>query len=161
MRTPGRLVLLTYIDILAGPDEHGQHKTCVGWFPSVIRERPKYRENIYIQYFRELEEMKRYNAAEQKKGGKWTPSKDPMLAKRPSLDAMLTDAYWDDGSPREVCSLTVRIGSGAAMLSLNDQENSQSITTNGESFEDAMNRLEAYLAGGNPTWRPWKTTRRK
>lgn len=156
-----KMVWLTYIDINAEPRPEGGYPTKIGLFTSVVRVRPKYTEDLTIKYYRELDEMKRYNAAEQKKGGKWSPSKDSFLVKRPHLDAMLTDAFWDDGSQRDTCSLTVRIGTGSAMLSLNDQENEQSITTNGESVEDALDRLEAYLSVGNPTWRAWKNKKRK
>jgi hypothetical protein len=99
--------------------------------------------------------MERYNAQQQKAAGKWKPSKDGFFATRPKLDAYMTDAWWSDGKPRDVCSLTIRAGIDNASISLNDPENEASITTQGSGVEDALDRLEAYLATGNPTWRAW------
>lgn len=104
--------------------------------------------------------MKRVNQESQKQKGKWTPSKDLFVKGRPTIDAFLTDAWWDDGKPRDVCSLTIRLGSASAMVSLNDSENEQSITTNGETVEDALDRLEAYIAPGNASWRAWGKKRK-
>jgi hypothetical protein len=46
------------------------------------------------------------------------------------------------------------------MVSLNDADNEQSISTNGEDVNDALDRLEAYLATGNPSWRAWGKKRK-
>lgn len=104
--------------------------------------------------------MKRAQTETQKAKGKWIPSTDRFLKDRPTVDSYLTDAWWDDGKPREVCSLTIRVGNGNAMVSLNDADNEQSITTNGEDVNDALDRLEAYLATGTPSWRSWGKKRK-
>lgn len=132
----------------------------VGWFPNRHLPRKSLTSHLTRDYFERLEEMKRYNQEGQKKAGKFTPSKDKFLAGRPNLDAMLNDAWWDDGKPRETCSLTIRTGTDRAMVSLNDSEAEQSISTNGEDVTDALDRLEAYLASGNPTWRSWGKRKR-
>ena len=131
----------------------------VGWFP---KRTPRLRNlnTLTREYFERLEEMKRVQTETQKGKGKWTPSKDQFLKGRPTIDAFLTDAWWDDGKPRDVCSLTVRIGFECAMVSLNDSENEQSITTNGKDVDDALDRLEAYIAPGNASWRPWGKKRK-
>jgi hypothetical protein len=132
----------------------------LGWFPP---HKPRVRghgTNASREYFERIEEMKRAQAETQKAKGKWVPSTDRFLKDRPTIDAYLTDAWWDDGKPREVCSLTIRVGNGNAMVSLNDADNEQSISTNGEDVNDALDRLEAYLATGNPSWRAWGKKRK-
>lgn len=117
-------------------------------------------QQLTREHLEGIESMKRFNQDGQKKQGKWVPSGDKFLKDRPFVDALLTDAWWDDGKPRDVCSLTVRVGTRSASVSVNDAENEASITTQGESVEDALDRLEAYLAAGNPTWRQWGKKRR-
>lgn len=149
-------VLLTWIcptDPAAQDDCHC--RVMSGYFPARITPRRGISQILSREYFEGLEEMKRYNSDNQKKAGKFVLSKDHFLKDRPNLDAMLNDAFWDDGKPRETCSLTVRTGTDRAMVSLNDSDLEQSISTNGENVQDALDRLEAYLTGGNPTWRPW------
>jgi len=104
--------------------------------------------------------MKRQNQEKQKSAGKWSPTEDPFVDLIPLIDAHLTDAYWDDGKTREVCSLTIRLGKGNAMVSLNDADQEQSISTNGKTVADALEALEVYLATGSPTWRPWGKKKR-
>jgi hypothetical protein len=104
--------------------------------------------------------MKRYQAATQKAAGKWVPCGDEFVAKAPMLNAMLTDAYWDDGKPREVCSLTIRLGAGEAKLSLNDQENEQSFTTTAHSVREAVEAMETALREGKGSWRSWGKKRK-
>lgn len=135
-------------------------ETYLGWFPP---HKPRVRGNgtsATRAYFERLEEMKREQAQTQRSKGKWTPSPDPFLHGRPAIDQHLTDAWWDDGKPREVCSLTVRVGSGTAMVSLNDSDNEQSITTNAGDVNEALDRLEAYLTTGTPSWRSWGKKRK-
>jgi len=131
----------------------------IGWFP---KRTPRLGNlnTLTRDHFERLEEMKRVQTETQKSKGKWSPSKDVFLKGRPSLDQFLTDAWWDDGKPRDVCTLTVRVGFESAMVSLNDAENEQSISTNGKDVDDAIERLEAYLATGTPSWRPWGKKRR-
>lgn len=156
----GRLVLLTFIDYEGRCDYVERFDEGRVWSFSAVRTRPVYVENPTAKYHRELDEMKRFNQETQRKAGKWIPSEDPLLARYPNLDQYLTDAWWEDGKPREVCSITVRAGKQQATVSLNDADGEQSISTSGESIEDALGRLEAYLAAGNPTWRPWGRKKR-
>jgi len=98
--------------------------------------------------------MKRREAIEQKKVGKWTPTDDPFIKGFPHIDKEMSDAFWDDGKPRDVCSLFVRIGKSGASIYLNDPENKAGINTNGKTVRECMEALEAYLATGEATWRP-------
>jgi len=99
--------------------------------------------------------MKRYNEENQKKAGKFDRSKDPWFKSRPHLDAFMRDAFWEDGKPRECCRISISAGTHQCVVSLNDSDAEQSITTTSETVEDALDRLEAYLASGNPSWRSW------
>lgn len=156
----GKLVMLTFIEYEGRCDYVDRFDEGRVWSFSAVRTRPTYVENPTAKFYRELDEMKRYNQESQKKAGKWAPSGDPLLANRPTLDQYLTDSWWEDGKPREVCSITLRVGKQQATVSLNDSDGEQSISTSGESIEDALDRLEAYLAGGSPTWRPWGKKKR-
>jgi hypothetical protein len=160
MQHEREMVLLTFIGYEGRCDYIDKVSQSQAWFVPAVRTKPKYVENPTAKHFREIEEMKRYNQAEQRKAGKWFASKDAFFRERPHLDAYMTDAWWEDGKPRDTCSLTVRAGATGAVLSLNDAENEQSISTNGESVTDALDRLEAYLGAGNPTWRPWGKKKR-
>jgi len=153
-------VLCTFLKFTETTLSKFDTETYLGWFPPRV---PRVRGNLFSasrEYFERLGDMKRAQAEMQKSKGKWTPSTDRFLKDRPTIDQHLTDAWWDDGKPREVCSLTIRMGHSAAMVSLNDSDNEQSITTNAESVEEALDRLEAYLSTGTPSWRPWGKKRR-
>jgi len=156
----GSVVLLTYIEYPGRSDMTERVSETQAWFVTAVRARPVWVEGPTARFYRELDEMKRYNAETQKKTGKWAPSGGQFLKDRPSIDQFLTDAFWDDGKPRDVCSLTIRAGAHSGSVSLNDPEQEQSISTNGESVDDALDRLEAYLAAGNPSWRPWGKKKR-
>ena len=154
------MVLLTYID-LDEPYSPGDMATCKQrWFISVREPRKTYVQSLTSKHFQEIEDMKRYNQEAQKSVGKWSPTKDDFVKGMPKLDGMLTDAWWDDGKPREVCSLTVRLGNGQAVVSINDPDAEQSITTTAETVREAMERLEAYLGQPHPSWRPWGKKKR-
>jgi len=104
--------------------------------------------------------MKRFNQEKQKGVGKWVPTADDFVKARPMIDSLLTDGFWDDGKPRDVCTLTIRLGKGGAGISLNDPEGEQSITTNGRTIDETLDALEAYLATGIVTWRQWGKKKR-
>jgi hypothetical protein len=104
--------------------------------------------------YREYLYMKRRAQVEQKKVGKWVPTDDPFVRDFPNIDKEMSDCFWDDGKPRDPCSLFVRTGKSGASVYLNDPENKAGINTNGKTVREAMEALEAYLAAGEPTWRP-------
>ena len=116
--------------------------------------------NSTYSHYEEISRMKRFNQDAQKAKGKWVPSTDVFLSKLTAVDQLLTDAWWDDGKPRDVCSLTIRVGKESASVSVNDPENEASITTNGQTVKEALERLEAYVSGPNPSWRQWGKKKR-
>jgi len=102
--------------------------------------------------------MKKYLVETTKADKKWKPPAEPLLAKRPHIAALLTDPWWDDGTPREVCTMTVRVGADSTQININDIPNEQTISTTADTLEDALDTLEDALAAGKNPWRKWKTT---
>jgi len=152
-------VPLTYRKLEDPDREDGYVQYYLGW----VKPRYSLYKKVYFnpyEHFREVVDMKRRNQESQKKAGKWSPSGDPFLDRFPNIDKELTDAFWEDGKPRDVCSLTLRAGKGTASVYINDPEQGAGINTNGTSIEDALTRLDAYLGTENPTWRPHSNKKR-
>lgn len=138
----------------------GQPNWAIGEF--WVRERvtrDKGRELRY-SYYEELENMKRRQTEKQTVKGKWEMPTEPFLADHPNIARECTDAFWDDGKPREVCTISIRFGHGEVHLSLNDKECSQSTSTMAKSLGEAMALLEEALADGKNVWRKWGQKRR-
>jgi len=106
--------------------------------------------------------MKNYAIQVNMGGGKWKPSTDPLIAKLPTLNAFLTDTWWEETKkPRKPCSLKIHFGIDRASIVLSDEANKMSITTTADTVGDALELLEEALAGGKVTWRPWGDFDRK
>lgn len=105
--------------------------------------------------------MKRYMVEVSKADKKFVHPKEPFLKDAPRLQALLCDPWWDDGSPREPCSLTIRVGVEQVQVSVNDKENECSITTTSETFYEAVKLLEEALSTGKNLWRKWGKPGRK
>jgi len=116
-----------------------------------------YRSNHSYQ---EVLKMKRRSIEAQKRAGKWEPSGDELMKNFPNIDKELTDCFWDDGKPRQPCTLSLRPGKAGASVYLNDPELNAGINTAGDNLLDAMAKLEAYLAGGNPNFKPHANKKR-
>lgn len=100
--------------------------------------------------------MKRPSSQVAPKKGSWSCPDAPFFEKFPTLASGMCDAWWDDGKPREVWSLTVRFEAEAVHLCVNDKEASMGLYTTGESLEGALELLESCLANGSASWRRWK-----
>jgi hypothetical protein len=100
-------------------------------------------------------EMKRYMAEVTKGDKKWKPPVEPFLKDLPEVAKLLTDPWWDDGSPREVCYITVRVGLDGTQTSINDPSNEASITTNAEGLMECLQLVEEALKAGRSLWRKW------
>lgn len=99
--------------------------------------------------------MKKYISEVTKADKKWAKPAEPILAKCPLVSQLLTDAWWDDGTAREVCTMTVRVGIDTTQINVNDAANEQSITTTAGSLMEALELLEDALAAGRNLWRKW------
>lgn len=122
--------------------------------------RPRYEESLTIKHYRELDEMKREQIEKQTKAGKFIHPKTGELASFPTMAEYLLDCFWDDGKPRECCTLSIKFLGDNVQLSMNDKELRRSITTTAESLQDAMDAMERCLAAGRAPWRPWGKERR-
>ncbi len=87
----------------------------------------------------------------------WLPPDSDFTTLYPTLVGFLADPTWDDGSRREPCTLTLRLGSGGAGLSLNDLSARASVNTNAGTVEDCLSLLEDALTRGVISWRPWRS----
>lgn len=117
-----------------------------------LRKKP---ERNFTYPWMEWLEMKRYMTEATKADKKWKSPSEPMLMKRPLIAQLLTDPWWEDGSPREVCSMTIRVGLDQTQISVNDTDNEQSITTTAGSLDEALETLEEALGAGRNLWRKW------
>lgn len=104
--------------------------------------------------------MKKINSDKQGKTKKWVTPDDNWSQTYPQISQWTGDAYWDDGTSREVCTLTIRGGSGIASVSLNDKTENQSVTSSGATVHEALAALEAVLTSGSIPWRVWAGKRR-
>ncbi len=74
----------------------------------------------------------------------------------PTITSYLTDTQYDDGSPRQPGSLSVRIEEGEVRLALNDVDNGRSMYTAASSLSEALKLMEGHLKATGGTWRAWK-----
>lgn len=82
---------------------------------------------------------------------------DPDFGKRfPTIASYLCDPWWDDGKPREVGSLTVRMGDANVGIALTDPEAKASCYTTAATFYEALELMEGALTAGRAVWRRWK-----
>jgi len=121
----------------------------------VTRRDPPKRAYLALFEWKEMFEMKRYMSDEQGKRGKWKPSNDPTIAKRPQINQLCTDCFWEDGKLRQPCNLKLRFGDEQATVVISDDENRCSIVTTAGTVEEALDLLEDALAGNKVRWKPW------
>lgn len=88
------------------------------------------------------------------KGAKVTDEK--FASSYPTIVAYLTDTTWDDGTKREVSSLTLSMSEGAMQLAMNDKDLMRSLYTTADTLSKALAAMEAALAGDKGQWRSWK-----
>lgn len=100
--------------------------------------------------------MKRENAERQGKRGRWVYQGDSVIGPYPTIMEYMTDAYWEDGKPRETSSLTINVGGDQVRVSLNDKPGKRSVNTSAVNLVGALEALEAVLATGAPPWRHWR-----
>ena len=105
--------------------------------------------------------MKRYTREKTKVEKKWVKPVDPVLKGAENVAALLTDLWWDDGTEREPCQLTVRFEADKTHLTIVDKENRQSIYTTASTFADALQEVEKALSEGKQLWRVWREPDRK
>lgn len=79
---------------------------------------------------------------------------DPGLLKKcPMLASHLCQSLWEDGSPRQVSTLSIFTGDGAFKACLRDRENGLCLWVAATSFDRLPSVLEAALGDENTVWR--------
>lgn len=79
---------------------------------------------------------------------------DPALSKKyPMLAAHLTQATWEDGSPRQVSTMSIFTGDGAWKACLRDRERGLCLWVAATAFERLPGALETALGDENTVWR--------
>jgi len=74
----------------------------------------------------------------------------------PTICEYLTADAFDDGTPRELSSLSIRMEGGEVRLALNDPYSSRSMYTAARSVKEALELMEGHLKSSGGSWRPWK-----
>lgn len=94
--------------------------------------------------------------------GKGQAAADTKFAEKfPTILEYLTDAKWEDGTDREVSSVTVFVEDGYFKLALNDKDLRRSLYVTGETLEKALLALEKGLNGQTADWRAWNARTKK
>jgi len=82
--------------------------------------------------------------------------------KHSEIMAFLTDVAYDDGTPRELSTISLFVEDGMFKAALNDKDMRRSLYVTAESMLGALGALEATLLRGGGDWRPWnKATKKK
>jgi hypothetical protein len=92
-------------------------------------------------------------------GGVGHPAVDlsgTWLAPFPHVRDFLCVPVWDDGSPRQVGSITLFCDEGRMKACANDKDAMLMCFVSGESLESVFAALEAVLASGGGDWRAMK-----
>lgn len=83
------------------------------------------------------------------------------LSDLPNLWDHMTAVSYDDGSPREVSTLTVFVEGRIVKVCLNDRAVSRSLFTSGASIKECLESVEKALrSDAGADWRPWKTKKK-
>jgi len=88
-------------------------------------------------------------------------SDEAWAKKYPSIVEHLVCGAYDDGTPRELSSLTISASDGQLQLALNDKEMRRSLYTSAGTLPEALQLMERALVSGTCPWRPWQGGKRK
>lgn len=85
------------------------------------------------------------------------PFPDADWMKRfPILCEMLAHDGYDDGTPREQSTITIREQDGLVLVSLQDKDMERGLYRTGKHVLGALEAIEKCLANASADWRPWK-----
>lgn len=117
-----------------------------------------WRKFTYYQHpYAEWMQMKNYMEETSKKKGKWTPPSDPFLKPYPYIAELLTNPFWDDGKPRELCSIGIRWGIDNVQVNVSDKKMKATASTTAATLPEALAQMEEAFQAGHNLWRPWRT----
>jgi len=81
------------------------------------------------------------------------PQDDAFLKALPLTHDFMTMLSYEDGTPRQLATLTVFVDDGSWKVWLNDRDNQRSLCVSGQGFQEALRMLEAALGSERPSWR--------
>lgn len=73
----------------------------------------------------------------------------------PTVAEYLTQSQWEDGSARELSTISLKVQDGGILAVLNDVDSRKSLYIFGGTVEAALKALEAALARPGADWRAW------
>lgn len=82
-------------------------------------------------------------------------------AKCPVLTAFLEDDKWDDGKPRELSSLSLKLQDGLVLGVLNDQDGRRSLYRAAQTVAEVLQKLDESASDPESDWRAWNNKTRK
>lgn len=85
---------------------------------------------------------------------------DLFWGRWPAVVEHLTQTVWEDGSPRELSSVTLFVEGPVVKACLSSKATGEVVFVSGNSCEAALDALEAGLEGGGLDWRSNRKTRR-
>lgn len=87
---------------------------------------------------------------------------DEAFAKKyPQLVMWLTDDRWEDGTARELSSLSVKYQEGTVLMALNDQDGKRTLYKAAGSVAEGFQAVEKALQTGAAEWRAWNHRTKK
>jgi len=105
--------------------------------------------------------MKKPSVDQEKVVGVYGHADEGFVKKFPQINTYMTDAKWDDGTPREPSTLTWSVTSAGWQVALNDKAVRRSYYCTAPTQAEAMKLLEKALADGVDAWRPWNVGKGK
>ena len=78
------------------------------------------------------------------------------LKKLPTICEYLSHTTYEDGSPRETSTISVKEQDGKVLVALNDKQESRGLYRSAGSVQEAMALIEKALATNSADWRVWK-----
>lgn len=103
--------------------------------------------------------MRTAAAAAKTSGDGWPD--EAWAKKHPQLVIWLSDDRWDDGTTRELSSLSLKYQEGMVLASLNDQDGKRTLYKAAGSVAEAIQAIEKALQTGNAEWRSWNHRTKK
>jgi len=74
----------------------------------------------------------------------------------PTLARGMCDAFWDDGKPREVWTISVRMKEQGVLVTTTDKNYGECLYTEGEDLLSALALVEEALSQGTASWRKFQ-----
>jgi hypothetical protein len=90
------------------------------------------------------------------KGSRATFTDQKFATEYPTLTDWMVDDKWDDGKPRAVSTISINFSQGSVTVGLSDHAFQRSAYTTADTLAEALDLLEAALAGERIGWRRWK-----